>query len=122
MWGLALNALKSLGSDYMHTRRAKGEAKLTKDIAIINGERTADAASSNDMASSLKDEFLTVVLTAPLIVIFYGALMGDAEMVAQVALALNVMETLPEWYQWSFMGCVVATFGLRSAKAFGPKV
>lgn len=121
MWGLALKAMTSLGSDWINSRKAKNDAKLTKDLAIISGERAADVASANDMATSLKDEFLVMVLTAPLIVIFYAAVWGDPEMITQVTLAFDVMSTLPDWYQYCFMGCVAATFGLRSVKAFGPK-
>jgi hypothetical protein len=121
MWGIAINAVRSLGSDWMSNRKAKSEAKLTKDLAIISGERAADAASASDMATSLKDEFLTLVLTAPLIVVFYAAVWGDPEMINQVTLAFEVMSALPEWYQFCFMGCVAATFGLRSVKALGPK-
>ena len=121
MWGIALKAVTSLGSDWLSNRKAKSEAKLTKDLAIISGERAADVASASDMATSLKDEFLTLVLTAPLIVVFYAAVWGDPEMINQVNLAFEVMSALPEWYQFCFMGCVAATFGLRSVKALGPK-
>ena len=121
MWGLAFNALKSLGGDWLSNRKAKSAAKLTKDLAIIAGERAADVVSATDMATSLKDEFLVIVLTTPLIVIFYAAVCGDPEMINQVTLAFEVMSTLPEWYQFCFMGCVAATFGLRSVKALGSK-
>ena len=44
MWGIAINAVRSLGSDWMSNRKAKSEAKLTKDLAIISGERAADVS------------------------------------------------------------------------------
>ena len=81
----------------------------------------ADITSTEGMGSSLKDEYLTIVLTAPLIVIFYASVWGDPAMVAQVKEAFFAMSSLPEWYQWCFMGCVTATFGLRSIKTFGNK-
>jgi hypothetical protein len=71
------------------------------------------------MRGSIKDEYLTIVLTAPLIVIFYASVWGDPAMVSQVKSAFKAMSDLPEWYQWCFMGCVAATFGLRSIKTFG---
>lgn len=121
MWSLAFKALTKLGSKWLDNREKKSNAKLTKDLAILAGERSADLASTNDMSTSLKDEFLTIVLTIPLAVVFYAAVWGDHAMIAQVELAFDVMSSLPEWYQWCFMGCVAATFGLRSVKAFGPK-
>jgi len=121
MWSLAFKALTKLGTKWLNNREKKSDAKLTRDLAILAGERSADVASANDMSTSLKDEFLTIVLTIPLGVIFYAAVWGDQTMIAQVELAFEVMSTLPDWYQWCFMGCVAATFGLRSVKAFGSK-
>jgi len=54
-------------------------------------------------------------------VIFYASVWGDPAMTIQVKEAFAAMSTLPEWYQWSFMGCVAATFGLRSIKTLGSK-
>ena len=119
MWGLAFKALTNIGYKWLDNRNKKSEAKLTKDLAIISGERKADAASADDMSKSLKDEFLTIVLTIPLAVIFYAAVWGDPAMITQVEMAFAAMSLLPEWYQWCFMGCVVATFGLRSVKTLG---
>jgi hypothetical protein len=121
MWGIALKALTGLGSDWLSNRKEKSAAKHTRELAILTGEREADVASANDMSTSLKDEFLTLVLTTPLAVVFYAAVWGDPAMIDQVKMAFDVMSNLPEWYQWSFMGCVAATFGLRSVKALGPK-
>lgn len=120
MWGFAFKALTQMGSKWLDNRNKKSEAKLTKELAILSGERAADVASANDMSTSLKDEFLTIVLTIPLAVIFYAAVWGDPAMIAQVKQAFAAMSLLPEWYQWCFMGCVAATFGLRSVKALGP--
>jgi len=121
MWSLAFKAATNLGSKWFENRSKRSDAKLIKELAILSGERAADLASVSDMSTSLKDEFLTIVLTIPLGVVFYAAVWGDMAMIAQVELAFEVMSTLPEWYQWCFMGCVAATFGLRSVKAFGPK-
>lgn len=121
MWSLAFEAIKSLGGKWLENRRAVSDAKAERKLQIIRGEREADAASAEGMSTSLKDEFLTIVLTIPLMVIFYASVWGDPAMVTQVKEAFTAMTALPEWYQWSFMGCVAATFGLRSIKTLGPK-
>lgn len=119
MWSLALEAIKSLGSKWLTNRGEKEAAKHEKEVQILRGEREADIKSTEGMSTSLKDEYLTIVLTAPLIVIFYASVWGDPAMVSQVKEAFLAMSSLPEWYQWCFMGCVAATFGLRSIKTFG---
>lgn len=119
MWSLGFDLLKSIGSKWLDNKKAKDDAKFTRELEIIRGERTADISSADGMATSLKDEFLTIVLTIPLIVIFYAAIWGDPAMIAQVKEAFEAMTSLPDWYQWCFMGCVAATFGLRSIKTLG---
>lgn len=119
MWSLAFDAIKTLGSSWLGNRKAKTEATMEKELQIIRGEREADIKSAEGMSTSIKDEYLTLVLTAPLIVIFYASVWGDPAMVTQVKEAFSAMSSLPEWYQWCFMGCVAATFGLRSIKTFG---
>lgn len=121
MWSLAFEAVQELGSRWLKNRKAKSDAKAERELQIIRGERKADTASAEGMAASLKDEFLTIVLTTPLIVIFYASVWGDPAMITRVQSAFATMSTLPEWYQWSFWGCVVATFGLRSMKTLGFK-
>tara|TARA_B110000093_G_C12959191_1_gene406368 strand:- start:151 stop:513 length:363 start_codon:yes stop_codon:yes gene_type:complete len=119
MWSLAFEAVKSLGSKWLTNRGEKEAAKHEKEVQILRGEREADIKSTEGMSTSLKDEYLTIVLTAPLIVIFYASVWGDPAMVSQVKEAFSAMSSLPDWYQWCFMGCVAATFGLRSIKTFG---
>lgn len=119
IWSVALDAAQSLGSKWLTNRAEKQAAKHEKEVQIIKGEREADIKSAEGMSSSLKDEYLVLVLTAPLIVIFYASVWGDPAQVSQVKAAFAAMSALPEWYQWCFMGAVAATFGLRSIKTFG---
>tara|TARA_R110002074_G_scaffold360691_1_gene533484 strand:- start:3028 stop:3390 length:363 start_codon:yes stop_codon:yes gene_type:complete len=119
MWSLAFEAVKTLGSKWLNNRGERTAAKFEKEIQILRGEREADVKSAEGMGTSLKDEYLVLVLTAPLIVIFYASVWGDPAMIIQVKEAFSAMSTLPEWYQWCFMGSVAATFGLRSVKTFG---
>jgi len=110
-----------MAKTWFDNRRSKSEAKHERELRVISGEIDADIASAEGMSSTLKDEYLTIILTTPLIVIFYSAVWGDPAMIDQVTLAFAAMSDLPDWFQWSFMGCVAATFGIRSIKQFGGK-
>lgn len=114
-----VSALANIGGQWLSNRKAISDAKHEAKLETIRGERTADIASSEGMANTLKDEYLTIILTTPLVVIFYAAVWGDPAMIDQVKVAFAAMSDLPDWFQWSFMGCVAATFGIRSIKSFG---
>ena len=119
MWSLAFDAVRTLGSKWLSNKADKSAAKHEKELSILKGEREADIVSAEGMSNSVKDEYLTLVLTTPLIVIFYASVWGDPDMVSRVNDAFIAMSSLPEWYSWCVMGCVAATFGLRSIKSFG---
>ena len=119
MWSLAFNAVQTLGSKWLNNKSEKATAKHEKEVQILRGEREADNQSAEGMSTSIKDEYLTLVLTTPLMVIFYASVWGDPATVSQVNAAFLAMSALPDWWRWCFMGCVAATFGLRSIKTFG---
>ena len=116
-----LSFAADIGKQWFSSRRAKTAAKHERELRIIAGTQEADIVSSEGMSSTIKDEYLTLILTSPLIVIFYSAVWGDPAMLEQVKVAFSAMDDLPDWFQWSFMGCVAATFGIRSIKQFGGK-
>ena len=67
--------------------------------------------------SSWKDEWLTILFSIPLILVFIGDF--GREIVANGFMAL---ETMPDWYQYTLGVIVAASFGVRSAtKFFGKK-
>ena len=109
-----IQAAAGIGTQFLTNKAEKAQAKHGREIKKISGEIDADIASTQGMASSLKDEYLTILLSAPLVVIFYAAVWGDPEQIEQVKVAFEAMNTLPEWFTWAFLGCVTASFGLRS--------
>lgn len=121
LWPALISLVKETASRWLGNKREKAQAKHEAELAILYGEQSADAASASDMRYSLKDEWLTVLLSVPLIVIFYSAVWGDPAQIEQVKLAFSAMNELPEWFTWAFLGCVAATFGLRSVKSLGGK-
>ena len=67
--------------------------------------------------SSWKDEWLTILFSIPLVLVFIGD--WGRGIVSNGFVAL---ETMPEWYQYTLGVIVAASFGVRSAtKFFGRK-
>jgi len=87
IWSAVLGTLKTLGSTWLKNKQLTSQAKAQKELQILAGDREADAASARGMAASLKDEYLTLVLSAPLIVIFYASVWGDPLMVIPLNLS-----------------------------------
>jgi hypothetical protein len=88
--------------------QAQVEGKIKREQSIIDGDIQYDLAAQNQMATSWKDEYLTILLSIPFILCFVP---GCAEYVGEGFKALK--DNTPEWYQWAFLGVVVASFGLK---------
>jgi hypothetical protein len=90
------------------TTRAKAEAKAT--VIIKQAESAADweAAMARNSGRSWKDEWLTLLFSVPLIMCFIPS------MVTYVQDGFSVLETMPDFYQYTLSVIVAASFGVRS--------
>ena len=92
--------------------KAKAEAVIMEKKAT--GELAWDLEMAKGSSSSLKDEWLTILFSIPLILAFVP---GMEEVVAN---GFAQLQTMPEWYQYSLGVIVAASFGVRSAtRLFG---
>lgn len=65
-----------------------------------------------------KDEFWTVVLGLPLIVIFIGTLFGMDDIVARMNAALQALQETPIWYQSAIGIAIGSAFGVKGYKVY----
>jgi hypothetical protein len=108
----------------VETKAAETKVKVAKaeaEAQIMLSRATSEADWEKIMAqgsqNSWKDEWLTILFSIPLILVFTGD--WGREVVANGFIAL---ETMPEWYQYTLGVIVAASFGVRSAtKLFGKR-
>lgn len=122
-----LTPLVGLASTWLEGNVEKSKAKTAADIALKNAEATVyqrKATAENDWdieaikgsQNSLKDEWLVVLFSIPMILAFIPGMEGVVER------GFEQLEKMPEWYQYSVGVIVAASFGFRSAtKFFGKK-
>ena len=97
-----LKARGKLASTYLTGRIKKSEAKA-KNAA------SWDEIAQGNSSTSWKDEYLTLLISIPLIMCFIPSL------VPYVREGFAVLETMPTWYQYTFSVIVAASFGVRGA-------
>ena len=92
---------------------AKAKIMLSKATSVADWERIMAQGSQ----TSWKDEWLTILFSIPLVLVFLGDTGRDI-----VANGFAALETMPDWYQYTLGVIVAASFGVRSAtKFFGKK-
>lgn len=108
----------------VETKAAETRAKVAKaeaEAQIMVSRATSEADWEKIMAegsqNSWKDEWLTILFSIPLILVFCGDYGREI-----VANGFTALETMPDWYQYTLGVIVAASFGVRSAtKFFGKK-
>ena len=70
-------------------------------------EADYDTIANEGMRYSWKDEYLVLVMSAP----FIGSFIPRVQ--DYVLKGWEYIGKAPDWYQWSFIGIVSATFGIR---------
>ena len=104
----------------VETKAAETKAKVAKaeaEAQIMLSRATSEADWEKIMAqgsqSSWKDEWLTILFSIPLILVFTGE--WGREVVQNGFVALDSM---PQWYSYTLGVIVAASFGVRSATRF----
>ena len=88
------------------TAEAKATALKTAAQSTADWERIMAEASKN----SWKDEWLTIVFSIPLILVFIPS------MVEHIQSGFTALATLPTWYHEILMVIVLASFGVKAGK------
>ena len=114
--GPIIAAIGSLGSSWLETRKVKAQgnidiqkAKIGAKVTRIEKEAEMDVRSVDGMKHSWKDEWFTIILSAP----FIASFIPYTQPYVRDGFEFLTNNT-PDWYQWAFLGAVVASFGLRT--------
>ena len=84
---------------------AKARATVAEKVAAGEVEWEGKMAQASD--NSWKDEFALVVLLAPAILVFIPG------MTEYVRNGFEILNTLPEWYQYLLFIAISASFGIK---------
>ncbi|AYJ85546.1 hypothetical protein D3Y57_05560 [Sphingomonas paeninsulae] len=88
---------------------ARAEAEVARLGAAQGAEINWDQTAVTGMEHSWKDEYLTILLSAPMILAFMGT-WGRTS----VAEGFKAISNVPDWYMFAFLTTVAASFGVRT--------
>ena len=118
MLGLNLiGQVANLAGTMIEGKTAVKKAEAETKMKIATGELDWDLAAMNATDNSLKDEWITLLFSIPLILAFCG---DWGNQIVQDGFA--ALSNMPDWYQYSLGGIVSASIGMRGvSKYFGGK-
>lgn len=105
MWGSVISAVGGLLNSWLDSKKAKHKAEAALHMQLAQTEADWDIVAQRQAQYSWKDEFITTIWFAPLIMAWF-----DAERASEWVAFVG---ELPYWYQFGMFGIIAASFGLR---------
>lgn len=112
MWQVPiLSEIVGLGKEWIKGKQEIKAAKTKAEAQVIvnSAQNLADWEKIQAKASesSWKDEYLVVLLTLPIPLCMFP------DLAVHIQKGFEVLGTLPDWYQWSLLAGISASFGLK---------
>lgn len=107
MWQSLLKPLVELAGGYLQGRKEIQQAAIQKEVQVLQNEANWDTVQAEASKSSWKDEWLTILISIPLIMAFIPGADGVVD-----AGFKNLAEC-PEWYQYLIGVVFAASFGIK---------
>ena len=105
-----------IGQSYMERKSAEVQAKHDRKLSLIKGEQSWDQIQAENSKESWKDEWLTIIFTAPFVGMFVAVLWGNEAMIGRFREAFIVLdEDMPAEYWYLLSVIVAASFGVKAA-------
>jgi hypothetical protein len=98
--------IKSQGK--IEIEKAKVEGEIKREQTRVEGDVQYDNIVAEGMKFSWKDEWFTILLSAP----FIGSFIPGVQVYVRDGFVFLHNHT-PDWYQWAFLGAIIASFGLK---------
>lgn len=112
MIGGIVTAVSSLVGGWVQGKQKIKQAKIEREVKALSHESDWDKVQADASKNSWKDEWLTILVSIPLILAFIP------DMVQYVDAGFKVLEQMPEWYQYLLGVVFAASFGIKSVKDF----
>lgn len=105
MWTAIIGGVSTIFNGWISVKKSKQDAETAYHMSLAKGEQDWDIEAQKAARYSWKDEFITVIWFAPLIMAWF-----DQDKAREwIAFA----QELPYWYQFGMFGIISASFGLR---------
>jgi len=115
MLNLLLGPALELGKEFIKGKADEKKAIQKRKINAIQNDADWESKMADATKDSWKDEFWSIVLALPIIAIAYSVAIDDVSIIDRVKQGFEVLNNLPEWYQYLLFIAVSASFGLKSA-------
>jgi uncharacterized ion transporter superfamily protein YfcC len=113
---LALNAGTHIYKKRKETQMLMADAQATHASKMARGELEYKQAVMTNNQQGWKDEFVLILVSAPVMLLIWSIFSNDPEIMAKVEMFFEYFNNMPFWYQALFIGVVSSIYGLKGAE------
>ena len=113
---LALNAGTHIYKKRKETQMLMADAQATHASKMARGELEYKQAVMTNNQQGWKDEFVLILVSAPVMLLICSIFSDDPEIMAKVEMFFEYFNNMPFWYQALFIGVVSSIYGLKGAE------
>ena len=125
MWLNILSAGIKAGA---HIHRKRQETKMAMAaahhrtaMAMAKGEKEYEGKLLEARQSDWKDEFVLLILSAPILVLAWAVISEDPTAMDKVKLFFEYFSTLPQWFTNLWILVVASIYGIKGTQIFRNK-
>ncbi|AMO43497.1 hypothetical protein [Pseudomonas phage K4] len=108
MWIVdVIGGLAGLGKTWLEGKQKIQEAQINQQVTQINNDANWDNIQAEASKSSWKDEWLTILISVPMVLAFIPGADGIVEA------GFKNLSECPEWYQYLIGVVFAASFGIK---------
>ena len=120
-FGLAKIALQAGSKIYANRQRAKvamSDAQLLHAERQARGEETYQGKLLEARQTDLKDEFVLIILSAPIIILAWGVFSDNPDALNKVKIFFEHFAALPTWFTSLCVLVCASIFGIKGTQIF----
>ena len=122
MWfnlaGMALKAGAKIYSNRQRTKVAMSDAQLMHAERMARGEESYQGKLLEARQNDYKDEFVLLILSAPIIVLAWGVFSDNPAAMEKVKIFFEHFASLPTWFSTLWILVVGSIFGIKGTQIF----
>ena len=115
---LAVSAGSKIYANKQRTKMAMSDAQLMHAEKMARGEENYQGKLLEARQSDLKDEFVLIIISAPIIVLAWAVISDDPAAMEKVELFFQYFSTLPSWFTNLWILVVESIFGIKGTQIF----
>jgi len=115
---MAIKAGSHIYKKRQETKMAMADAQHRTAIAMAKGEKEYEGKLLEARQSDWKDEFVLLILSAPILVLAWAVISEDPSAMDKIKLFFDYFSSLPSWFTNLWILGVASIYGIKGTQIF----